>query len=154
MPTVFRLSKMIGSPIHSSNEFTPAELIENITRHIQQDESGKPMRIDHGDIDDEFLTKKEHRVRPNRVYENIKSVPAFLPVGKTACAGIDNSDIFSTGKIMTEKDKEKEKAAKAICAVCLVRLDCLEYALKYKRPGIWGGLNEEQRSEINKKLLK
>jgi len=36
--------------------------------------------------------------------------------------------------------------AKAICATCPVREECLEYALETNQDsGIWGGLDEEQR---------
>jgi WhiB family redox-sensing transcriptional regulator len=36
--------------------------------------------------------------------------------------------------------------ALALCAVCPVRLDCLEYALDAReRFGIWGGSTEKQR---------
>jgi len=36
--------------------------------------------------------------------------------------------------------------ALALCAICPVRSDCLEYALEAReRFGIWGGLTEKQR---------
>ena len=37
-------------------------------------------------------------------------------------------------------------AAKAVCARCLVREDCLRYALDTaQQHGVWGGLSEEER---------
>ncbi len=40
----------------------------------------------------------------------------------------------------------REDEAKRICATCLVRAECLEYALDTKEPyGIWGGLTELER---------
>ena len=37
-------------------------------------------------------------------------------------------------------------AAKAVCARCLVREDCLQYALVTAQDhGVWGGLSEEER---------
>lgn len=39
--------------------------------------------------------------------------------------------------------------AKAICASCAIRLQCLEYALVSAQPhGIWGGRTEEERRVI------
>ncbi len=43
------------------------------------------------------------------------------------------------------------RAAKAVCTACDVRLPCLEWALaNHEQDGIWGGLSALQR----KKLLK
>lgn len=39
-------------------------------------------------------------------------------------------------------------AAKRVCARCMVRAECLEWALFYDvRFGIWGGLTEDQRQK-------
>lgn len=44
---------------------------------------------------------------------------------------------------------EREQRAKAICATCSVRSDCLDYALQIREQhGIWGGLNESERKAI------
>lgn len=44
---------------------------------------------------------------------------------------------------------EREERAKAICAYCVVRSECLESALRNKEPiGVWGGLNEKERKDI------
>jgi WhiB family redox-sensing transcriptional regulator len=41
---------------------------------------------------------------------------------------------------------DRERRAKAICATCSVRRDCLDYALRIREPhGIWGGQNELER---------
>ena len=49
----------------------------------------------------------------------------------------------------TESKEEKhvrEHRAKAICAICPVRIECLEYAVRtHESHGIWGGLNELER---------
>jgi len=40
------------------------------------------------------------------------------------------------------------RAAKAICAVCPVALQCLEHALLRGESGIWGGTTERERRVI------
>jgi WhiB family redox-sensing transcriptional regulator len=41
--------------------------------------------------------------------------------------------------------------ARAICAECLVRLDCLDYALSsHQDHGVWGGTSERERKRIIK----
>lgn len=43
------------------------------------------------------------------------------------------------------------KAAKKVCALCLVRSECLEYALKNSESfGVWGGLSERERRKLRK----
>lgn len=41
-------------------------------------------------------------------------------------------------------------AAKAVCAGCAVRVECLEYALAQPTPfpGVWGGLSERERRQV------
>ncbi|HEX4015877.1 MAG TPA: WhiB family transcriptional regulator [Frankiaceae bacterium] len=39
--------------------------------------------------------------------------------------------------------------AKAVCAQCPVRSECLEWALDTAQPhGVWGGLDEQERSRL------
>jgi WhiB family redox-sensing transcriptional regulator len=47
----------------------------------------------------------------------------------------------------------RERKAKAICALCLLRTECLEYALRHPaRYGIWGGLNGEELAAEHRRL--
>jgi WhiB family redox-sensing transcriptional regulator len=41
-------------------------------------------------------------------------------------------------------------AAVAICAVCPVKADCLDWALHHEKLGIWGGTSERGRRRIRK----
>ena len=44
----------------------------------------------------------------------------------------------------------RERTAKAICATCAVRQECLSFALRTAEPhGIWGGLNELERRQLS-----
>lgn len=50
--------------------------------------------------------------------------------------------------IFFPEGKEGERAAKEICAGCMIRNDCLEYArVMDDRYGIWGGMTFRERSE-------
>ena len=43
----------------------------------------------------------------------------------------------------------RERQAKAVCNVCRVRAECLNYALEHgERHGVWGGLNETERAAL------
>ena len=66
---------------------------------------------------------------------------------RAACRGPQAVMFFPPSTFERKDEKaEREQRAKAICASCSVRKDCLEYALRIREPhGIWGGLNELER---------
>ena len=44
----------------------------------------------------------------------------------------------------------REAAAKAVCAECEVRDECLDWALAVDEPhGVWGGMSESERRELS-----
>lgn len=60
------------------------------------------------------------------------------------CRGADQDLFFPERGASTRK-------AKAICAACTVREDCLEFAITHgERFGIWGGLSERERRKIRR----
>jgi WhiB family redox-sensing transcriptional regulator len=60
-----------------------------------------------------------------------------------ACRGTDR-DAFYPPRGSTSGD-----AAKRVCAICLVRTECLEDALERNdKHGIWGGLSEKERRAL------
>lgn len=69
---------------------------------------------------------------------------------RAACRGPESAVFFppASGERKEERDYREAKA-KAICATCAVRVECLEYAVSIREPhGIWGGLNEQERREV------
>lgn len=67
-----------------------------------------------------------------------------------ACRG-DKSGIFMppVSREQTNERQLRETVAKAVCARCPARDDCLTYALRVGEPiGIWGGLNEAERRQL------
>jgi WhiB family transcriptional regulator, redox-sensing transcriptional regulator len=66
---------------------------------------------------------------------------------RALCRGEDSALFFPPHTLENREDKQaREGRAKAICAACPVRAECLDYALEIREPyGIWGGLNELER---------
>lgn len=63
---------------------------------------------------------------------------------KAACQGLDPTIFYPA-----DDNDEQADAAKAVCAVCPVQGECLEYALGSKeREGVWGGATERERRRI------
>lgn len=69
---------------------------------------------------------------------------------KAACRGPQARVFFPPAQFERKDEKlEREARAKAICSVCAVRSDCLEYALRIREQhGIWGGLSESERRTL------
>ena len=44
--------------------------------------------------------------------------------------------------------------AKAICAGCRVRRECLEFALANQVHGVWGGTTDEDRRRLRRRLVR
>lgn len=68
------------------------------------------------------------------------------------CRGIDPELFFSSDEIVNRQERlEREAEAKAVCLRCVVRTDCLSYALDAgERYGIWGGLNPQERRALGR----
>ncbi len=66
------------------------------------------------------------------------------------CRG-NHSYLFFPPSTAERKDERerRENKAKAICQVCPVQVDCLEFAMEIREPyGIWGGLTETERRQV------
>ncbi|MCC6339485.1 MAG: WhiB family transcriptional regulator [Acidimicrobiia bacterium] len=66
---------------------------------------------------------------------------------RAACRG-PASALFFPPSVSERRDEreQREARAKAICATCPVRGECLEHALRVRElHGIWGGMNEAER---------
>ena len=63
------------------------------------------------------------------------------------CLGVDPDLFFPERGASTREAKE-------VCRGCVVRLECLEYALQSdERFGIWGGLSERERRRLKKRAV-
>jgi len=65
---------------------------------------------------------------------------------RAACRGMDAPLFFAPDDETRPEREIREAKAKAVCQQCLVRGQCLDYALRNSiRYGVWGGLNPEER---------
>ncbi len=61
------------------------------------------------------------------------------------CLGVD-PDLFFPERGGSTRE------AKAVCAGCVVRDECLDYALEHgEKFGIWGGLSERERRQVRRR---
>jgi WhiB family redox-sensing transcriptional regulator len=66
-----------------------------------------------------------------------------------ACAGLDTSLFYQADNERGASVRKREMKAKAICAQCPVRRECLKDALANHEPfGVWGGLNADERFRL------
>ena len=73
---------------------------------------------------------------------DIFASPAFMDLG--SCRGMD-PDIFFPDR------GESLRPAKAVCEDCIVRDECLEFALDNReRFGVWGGTSERERRRLRR----
>ena len=73
---------------------------------------------------------------------------------RAACRGYPTDWWFPTADRIPTKKHTTE--ALALCAVCPVRANCLEFALQFpshELPGIWGGLSGRQRRFLYQERL-
>lgn len=69
---------------------------------------------------------------------------------RASCRGVDGQDFFppSGGERRRER-RQRELRAKAVCAGCPVRGECLDAALANdERYGVWGGLTDGERAVL------
>ena len=72
---------------------------------------------------------------------------------RAACTTVDPDLFFPIAK--PGPAAEQVARAKAVCAGCEIRQECLDYALDARSvQGIWGGTSEEERQLIRRRLLR
>ncbi|MEY9854770.1 WhiB family redox-sensing transcriptional regulator [Catenulispora sp. GAS73] len=70
---------------------------------------------------------------------------------RAACRTTDQGLFFEPEHERQDVRDRRTRAAKAVCATCPVRRECLLYALSTpERYGIWGGLTAKERGRIRR----
>jgi len=68
---------------------------------------------------------------------------------EAACRAVDPETFFSPDSERGPRRRNREAAAKALCAACPVVQQCLNHALQVHEPyGVWGGLNINEREMV------
>ncbi len=86
---------------------------------------------------------------------NVSTTPVKWDVDKwrtdAACSDFDTNMFFPDPE--SEDDVVPQiSAAKAICAACPVRQNCLEFAIRTRQlDGVWGGCTPEERRSIRRR---
>jgi len=95
-----------------------------------------------------MATKKKERPTIN-----IKAIDSnWVWQSQGACKDMDTGLFFYEDNERGPDKEARIEAAKAICAGCPVKVDCLEFALQIKEDyGIWGGLTPEERYTIRRR---
>ena len=72
-----------------------------------------------------------------------------------ACRGKDIVLFFGPDGERQPEREVRERKAKAVCAACPVRAECLTYAVsRPEKYGTWGGLNEEERASERRRRMR
>jgi len=76
--------------------------------------------------------------------------PDFFSNGDPVCT-TTNPDMFFPESHVSDRSLEV-RSAKAVCAECPYKAQCLEWALKYEDIGIWGGMTQRERIAMKRQL--
>lgn len=72
------------------------------------------------------------------------------------CAPLPDSapeDVRAMHALFFGDTMKAQNAAKALCWVCPVRMDCLRGAIERREPdGVWGGLTAKERKALRKRM--
>jgi WhiB family transcriptional regulator, redox-sensing transcriptional regulator len=63
-----------------------------------------------------------------------------------ACLSVDPELFFPVSS--SGRSLEQVERAKAVCRTCIVRRQCLQYAIAAGEEGVWGGMTEEERIRV------
>jgi hypothetical protein len=64
---------------------------------------------------------------------------------------IDRRALIDVHDYIKSVNERQTRAAKAICRSCVVREECLDWAIDKDEPaGVWGGLTEKERNKLKR----
>jgi WhiB family redox-sensing transcriptional regulator len=95
--------------------------------------------------------QRARRARRNPPRRPALPAPPPAALAGAASKGADLGLFFGPDAEFVSARRDREAEAKAICAGCPVRLECLAYALDSGEAyGVWGGLSEDERRAMRR----
>lgn len=67
---------------------------------------------------------------------------------KANCQDIGTNAFYILDDEPRRKLANKTEYARAVCAICPIQKECLEYAFKHEHYGIWGAMTSQERAFI------
>lgn len=67
---------------------------------------------------------------------------------KANCRNVSTNAFYIQDDEDATKRFAKTEYARAVCAVCPIQMECLAYAFKHERYGMWGGMTARERNYI------
>jgi WhiB family redox-sensing transcriptional regulator len=81
--------------------------------------------------------------------------PAWGWQDEAACRGDEVLLFFGPDGERQPEREIRERKAKAVCAACPVRIQCLDYAVsRPEKYGVWGGMNEDERASERRRRMR
>lgn len=73
---------------------------------------------------------------------------------RAACQGEDVDLFFAPDGEQRPAREARERRAKAVCVRCPVRHKCLDAAIERREVGVWGGLNDDERTSERRRRMR
>lgn len=67
---------------------------------------------------------------------------------KANCKEIGTNAFYMQDDEEASKRLAKTEYARAVCAICPIQMECLTYAFKHERFGMWGALTARERNYV------
>lgn len=86
----------------------------------------------------------EYSINSMEVWESYKKVNWE----KANCREVGTNAFYMQDDEEASKRFAKTEYARAVCATCPIQLECLTYAFKHERFGMWGAMTARERNYI------
>lgn len=91
----------------------------------------------------------EYSIDSLQVYESYKKIDWE----KANCQNVGTNAFYMQDDEEASKRLAKTEYARAICAICPIQTECLTYAFKHERYGMWGAMTARERHYVATKTL-
>jgi WhiB family redox-sensing transcriptional regulator len=67
---------------------------------------------------------------------------------KANCQNVGTNAFYMQDEEAASQRQTKTEYARAICATCPIQMECLTYAFKHERFGMWGAMTARERNYV------